>query len=347
MSRGDIEVDGLVRLVLLLGALNHQGGLHDVRTGDEEEAVSVDMSDGIEDRDLMNTDGFGHFRFSREGGATRCSGIEPQLNGGADGCYFLEIQQAALAHHSNTQGLLCHLAAGSDIEEPFAGERVATDLQGHALGFHVPDFLRDGFGLGFVFAGGFAGGSRFPGRAGRGGSIRIAKSGGFIKIFFLRSREHSFVFFPFLGREDEGATAAVLRGGCGNHVLAAHQPQGSLAHLSFRGRCLKSHTAGHSCHQVTSLGEEGEAQLRSLGLGLEVAAQGTEGHVAVVVARFLGFVVDGEDAGVQLFVVTEEILGHRFVVEPVFGGPGVIVFRLAPVELPAGVGTQLEVAAVE
>ena len=58
-----------------------------------------------------------------------------------------------------------------------------------------------------------------------------------------------------------------------------------------------------------------------------------------VKAGLRGFVVDREDAAVEFLVVTIELLGHLLVEEPLFSRPGVGMLVLAPVELPACVGT--------
>ena len=308
---GDIEVDGLERLILFTRTRDHQRGLREVGTGDKEKAVGIDMADGVEDGNLMDADRPTSLPLSV------MEGSELNLSGRGATCVNLFKEfETALAHNSNAKGLTGGLALGRDVEEPVAGGAVATDLEGYSLGLHGLDVLRHSL--------------RFLGVAG-----------------LVVGCEHSFVLLSFLGREDKGATASVLGDGGGEDLLPMQQLKGALAHLAFAGGCFESHTAGDSRHEVSALGEEREAKLGGLRLILEITAKGTECHIAVVVAIDLGFVVNGEDTGVELLVVAEEILGHRLVVEPVFRTPNVVMLGLTPIELPAGVGAQLEVAGVK
>ena len=94
-------------------------------------------------------------------------------------------------------------------------------------------------------------------------------------------------------------------------------------------------------------GIKGEVKLRTRNVILEVALQGTQGHIVAIDARLFWFVIDGKDARVEFIIVTEVFLGHSQRVEKFFLDIGVFMFILSPVKLPAGVCTQFVVSGIE
>ena len=163
----------------------------------------------------------------------------------------------------------------------------------------------------------------------------------------VRRREHGAILPAGLWREGEGPASALLRLGGGHQRVGAHQLQAAVACLAVLHRSLECHAAGQSLHHVSPLGIERELELRFVGVGLEITAQRTQCHVSCEHAFFLGFVVDGEHAAIEFLVVAEEVACHGLVVEVAFGVAAVWVFGLSPVQLPSGVGPQLEESRVE
>ena len=112
-------------------------------------------------------------------------------------------------------------------------------------------------------------------------------------------------------------------------------------------RCLEGYAVGHAGHEVAAFGEELQLGLGRCLVNLRLSAQGAQGHLVDEVARLFRFVEDGEDAAVELLVVAVVFLGHALVVEPLLGIDAMGMLGDAPVELPARVGPQLVVAAIE
>ena len=103
----------------------------------------------------------------------------------------------------------------------------------------------------------------------------------------------------------------------------------------------------HARHEIATLGKELQLRLGRRLVYLREAAQGAKRHLVEEVARLLGLVEDGKDAAIQLLVVLIVFPRHPLVEEPELGYLVVRVLRESPVELPARVGPQLVVAAVE
>ena len=317
MGRRHVEIDALERLILLFGARELQRRFAHVGPRDEEEAVGIDMTYAVED---------GHLIDASAPALLTVTGR--QLNDLADTITLQrrKMLQTALVHHRESERRAPRLAGYGDVKIPLSRRAVEPRLQRHALGLDAFDFLAY--------------------------SLRTLRA-----PWLLRRRKYCLVILTLLGREGERAAPAVLSRH-GLYDLAAvvryrhalfprPKRQRSLLHLTLARGGLESHAAGHAGHQIAAFGEEREAQLRCFRFTLEIAAQRAKGHISIEIAVGLRFVVNGEDARIELLVVAEEILGHGFVVEPVLGGPHVVVLGLAPIELPARVGAQLEIARVE
>ena len=112
-------------------------------------------------------------------------------------------------------------------------------------------------------------------------------------------------------------------------------------------RDLESHPVRHSSHQVSPFRKELQLGFGRSLVHFRLATKGTQGHFVIEVARFLRFVEDGKNATVQFLVVRIILLRHPLVEEPLLGNDVVGMFRDAPIELPARIGSQLIVSAIE
>ena len=220
----------------------------------------------------------------------------------------LEVLEAPFVHDGESERLLAGEPVGADVEQPLVA--LTVDLQRHAVRLDVADSLADRPAVGGI-------------------------------------GEQGFVGYAILGGEDEGAPTSVFSDGRGNDLLIGKQLELSAAHLAVGQGGFESHTARLAEDEIAPFGEERQHEVGRRRRILELAPQGAERHVAREVAWLLGAVIDGEDARVELFVVAEIVLCHFPVVELLFADAFVLVLCLSPVELPSGVGTELEVTAVE
>ena len=110
---------------------------------------------------------------------------------------------------------------------------------------------------------------------------------------------------------------------------------------------LESHPCPCAQDYHPTLGIEVHHRRRFLHFGTEIAHVGPLCHIVAIDTRSDGFVVEGENAAVELLVVAVELLCHLLVEEPLLGRPSVRVLIFAPVQLPTGVGSQFIEAAVE
>ena len=165
---------------------------------------------------------------------------------------------------------------------------------------------------------------------------------------FLFSRcEMSCIGNALLWYKGECSSASVLSlRSCHLTTFIVGHHQTSILVLSLIGTTFPSHAAGHSCHQVSTLGIEGEQQVGSIPTGTDSLPQGTQGHIMLKRAVYLGLVIHREGSAVEFLIIYIIVLCIIAPYEPLLGQFGMWMFGDTPVEHPAGVGSQFVEAAI-
>ena len=116
------------------------------------------------------------------------------------------------------------------------------------------------------------------------------------------------------------------------------QPKPPVYPLPVIPCTLESDAVLHASNEMASFREEVEGEHVFIHIVTEISPHGAMSHIVVVLTRLLGFVIDGEDTAVELFIIAIVVLLGFLIDEPGCCHSAVRMLKMSPVKLPSGIG---------